>query len=547
MDTIITINEVTMLLASLPSLVNVCPNFENIQVLCRHFEQALQHLPCPQSTLHGWKGMVMARELYALLTPNPFRLPNNPGPNAVYVRPIDPNNPGVVPDPAVPLTRTEQATINLTFTHLKNYYMSMINIEQACFMAVNAYINDAFKVSNDPTIQRWHAGMMVMSILDQLLDLYGKPTPAALEGNDTRFRSPYLVADPPKLIFHWIEECAKISLLGRNPYTNRQLINNAIRLLLTTGLYLWPFEEWDRLQPLAQTWIALQAIIQESFQRRLNATAPTAGHQGYVSALPHQQNAFGALANDTDTDDDSVETLATQVSTLTYQSQLTALMAANSSHRHEPQLAHLALQQNLMHENMHQLIAGLNAVAFNVSNEGQVSDDSAHAETTEVDMVANCADVVALAPVGADFCLQECTVVSLPLADMPGDVSRDLSPKDLQPHPLAYHAAHSLTLSLDCPGHHHSVLSLPPSLHNKCNSTNNHSQTRLNATPAGTCATCVVSTWPTVTQACHAQPILERPHMTSTSCGKTPNNTLIWDTPVAPKINIGRNSPACDG
>ncbi len=128
----------------------------------------------------------MARELYDLLTPNPFCMPNDPGSNAVYVRPIDPNtnNPGVVPDPAVPLTQTEQATINLTFTRRKNYYMLMINIKQACFTAVDACINNNFKVSNDPTIQGWHTGMTVMSILNQLSDQYGKPTPVALEGNE---------------------------------------------------------------------------------------------------------------------------------------------------------------------------------------------------------------------------------------------------------------------------------------------------------------------------------------------------------------------------
>ncbi len=115
MDTIITINEVSMLLASLPLLAIVHPNFKNIRLLCRHFEQALQCLPCPQSTLHGRKGMVMARELYALLTPYPFRLPNNPEPHAVYARAIAPQNPGAVPDPA-PLMRTEQATIDMTFT-----------------------------------------------------------------------------------------------------------------------------------------------------------------------------------------------------------------------------------------------------------------------------------------------------------------------------------------------------------------------------------------------------------------------------------------------
>jgi hypothetical protein len=121
----------------------------------------------------------------------------------------------------------------------------------------------------------------------------------------------------------------------------------------------------------AQTWIALCALIQESFQRQLNATAPTAGLQGYAPELTYQQNAVGALANNADTDDNSVKTVATQVAALTCQSQLTAPTAANSSQRQDIQLAHLAAQQNMMHENMHQLITGLNVVAFNVSNEGR--------------------------------------------------------------------------------------------------------------------------------------------------------------------------------
>jgi hypothetical protein len=46
----------------------------------------------------------------------------------------------------------EQATINTTFARCKNYYMSMVNIKCTCFTAVDASINDAFKVSNNPTI-----------------------------------------------------------------------------------------------------------------------------------------------------------------------------------------------------------------------------------------------------------------------------------------------------------------------------------------------------------------------------------------------------------
>jgi hypothetical protein len=77
----------------------------------------------------------------------------------------------------------------------------MVNIKRACFTAVNACINNAFKVSNNPTILGWHAGMTVMSILDQLSNNYGKPTPAMLKSNDNTFRHPYCAADPSKLLF----------------------------------------------------------------------------------------------------------------------------------------------------------------------------------------------------------------------------------------------------------------------------------------------------------------------------------------------------------
>jgi hypothetical protein len=73
-------------------------------------------------------------------------------------------------------------------------------------------------------------------------------------------------------------------------------------------------------------------MIQEAFQRRLNATAPTAGHHGYTPALPYQ-NAFGALMDKNDDDGKELvaESVANQVAALTYHSQLTALMAATTT------------------------------------------------------------------------------------------------------------------------------------------------------------------------------------------------------------------------
>ena len=372
MDLTITFDEVTMLVGvNLPSL-EPRPTFERIRTLRRHLERALQRLPCPQSTLHGWKGLVMARELYALLTgpTNPFRIPLDPGGVAIYTRPV---LLGQAID-ASPLTRTEQATIDTQFARQKHYFLSLQNIERACFTLLDASINDAFKVSTDPTIRGWHAGMTVRDILDQLSSIYGQPTPAAMELNDTTFRGMYSAADAPEVLFRRIEDCAEIAILGRNPYTDRQLLQNAIRLLLTTGLYVRAFEEWDRLAPAAQTWVALRTMIQEAFQRRLNATAPTAGHHGYAPALPYQ-NAFGALTGDDVDDEDGEESIAesitNQLAALTYQSQMTALTAANSTQHNAQQLANIEANQQATHSTLHQIIAQLNAVTFNASDAGR--------------------------------------------------------------------------------------------------------------------------------------------------------------------------------
>jgi hypothetical protein len=103
----------------------------------------------------------------------------------------------------------------------------------------------------------------------------------------------------------------------------------------------------------------------------LNAMAPTTGGHGYVPV--YHQNAFGALES-TDSDDDDVSMahmVATQVAALTYQSQLTQSTAATTTQRQEMQLAQLAATQEAQHATLHQIIEGLNAVPFNVSNAGR--------------------------------------------------------------------------------------------------------------------------------------------------------------------------------
>jgi hypothetical protein len=150
--------------------------------------------------------------MYALLTINTFFTPNNPGLAANYTR-ADPAN-------LTPLTGTEQASIDTTFAQEKHYFHSTQNIERTCFTVLDASINEAFKVLKNPTIIGWHTGMTVQEILDQLSTIYGQPTPAAMELNNVVFCSLYSAADAPKVIFHCIEKCVKIAILGQNPYTD---------------------------------------------------------------------------------------------------------------------------------------------------------------------------------------------------------------------------------------------------------------------------------------------------------------------------------------
>jgi hypothetical protein len=105
-----------------------------------------------------------------------------------------------------------------------------------------------------------------------------------------------------------------------------QPLNNAIWLLLGCGLYQRDFEEWDQKLPANKMWIMLKPFIQEAYQRPLNAMSNTAGQNGYM------QNAYVALAEDSDHYGVDVQTVITKMAALTAQSQLmAATMAATLS------------------------------------------------------------------------------------------------------------------------------------------------------------------------------------------------------------------------
>jgi hypothetical protein len=186
--------------------------------------------------------------------------------------------------------------------------------------------------------------MEVRKIFDQITSTYGRPTPAALLQNDMLFWSVYSPQDAPEVLFCCIEDCQEVQILGEDPYTMQQLLNNAVRLLLQCGIYSRDFEDWDRKIASDKIWTNLKTFVQECYTRCLNATNITEGSQGYV------QNAFAKLGEESDEDDKDVQTVITQMATLTTQSQLTATTMAETQASVAAGINQLAANQQVMQQ-----------------------------------------------------------------------------------------------------------------------------------------------------------------------------------------------------
>jgi hypothetical protein len=99
-----------------------------------------------------------------------------------------------------------------------------MNIRWAVYNVLNGNIDDTFKVSNDPNLVRWNQAIELCNIFDQIMITYCRPMLAALLQNDTLFRIVYSLQDAPEVLFHHIEDCQEVQILGDDPYTPQQLL-----------------------------------------------------------------------------------------------------------------------------------------------------------------------------------------------------------------------------------------------------------------------------------------------------------------------------------
>jgi hypothetical protein len=189
---------------------------------------------------------VLTPAIYSLINPKPFdlKLLNLPTTTRVPKFPPIYKAHGTT---VVPYMRKQTLRITATFTCQKNYYDTACNIYHIVYDTLDTHINDAFK-DDPPTTSRtisWNALMSLNNIFDQMMKMYGRPTPNAMHQNMMTFLSPYN-PHPPEFFFKCYTGCQEVAIIANVKYTDEQLLMNVIDLLTRCGLYQHNLEDWDQ-------------------------------------------------------------------------------------------------------------------------------------------------------------------------------------------------------------------------------------------------------------------------------------------------------------
>jgi hypothetical protein len=289
--------------------------------------------------------------LYALIEPVPFMVLVNPG-----ATPVCQN----FYPPAV------MKMVDYAFERNKNYFLSYMNINRACFRMLDDSVPIQFKVSNIPTLMGWNASMSIQEILTQLETAYSKPTPMALHNKDLLFRSPMATNDALELLFYRFEH-QEIATLAGDPYTQMQIINTVVCILMQAQVL--PSKELDTWEQTPnKTYPGLKTFIHEAYTRRLQSLAlrMTTGQQGYaLGGGTNMFNIWESEDKDMDTADDATTITATQTAAFTTASTLGTTYGGATTIPSKISLAitQLAANQLAIQQQMVAMMLAANALA----------------------------------------------------------------------------------------------------------------------------------------------------------------------------------------
>jgi hypothetical protein len=269
--------------------------------------------------------------LYILLEPNAFVSPISPGPITIY------------PQFA---TLAQMKMINNVFARNKNYYLSLMNINQACFCMLDETAPDRYKISNNPNLTGWNASMSICANINQLMANYGMPDAMVLFNIDTLFQSPFPPTEAPKMLFYCTEQCQEIQTIGQDPYSSTHIINIVVCLLMQSGIFpIKEFKIWATVPN--KTYPGLKTFIHNAYTRRLMAISlrNNVGSLGYMGNNQNVFNIIIPLVTVDNTDDNNATTVMQTAAAATTGSTLGNTYAASAAFTTFPADPMAAIQQ----------------------------------------------------------------------------------------------------------------------------------------------------------------------------------------------------------
>eukprot|EP00804_Cyclotella_cryptica_P012938 CCRYP_002290-RA/>CCRYP_002290-RA protein AED:0.50 eAED:0.37 QI:0/0/0/1/0/0/2/0/633 len=303
---LITYEEAQKAVGILPSLAPR-PNAVNIRALSRLLEQRLEKIPCTQAPEHGFVGMVLPAQIYALRCEAPWTEWPDPGNH-----------------PAAANTSVEQRNVKTIYDANRVVFDSQENVRRAINNALNDAIPNAFRkpIGNQMGQKVYTVCDNPRDILSNLRTKYGTSTPAEKRRNNVLLDAPWDPNDPIEALFDRIEDCFIFALICKPEFTMEQIIDKAIVAIQLTGLYETALLEWSGFADANKTWQQLK-LVEEAYELRLASGQGTAATHGYVNS---------ATANDDDSMASIQESIANfhMANNANYQSMQDILQAARA-------------------------------------------------------------------------------------------------------------------------------------------------------------------------------------------------------------------------
>ena len=249
--------------------------------------------------MHGLLGIALQPGTYTVLTGHHFIPPVNPGPTAN------------IPNGLTGLQISERVREHTELLRLwKQYHQVELALKQQLIASFDPMYLKAISSRHIG-----YAGISLIQMLQHLYDHYGDLSPAELEENDERMKTPYDTTLPIETLYEQMEQAVEIAEAGRSPYTNSQVLTRAYNLIFQTGMFTDACREWRNKPTADKTWENFKthfALAYKDLKQNQQAASSTGMHAANAILENMQQDTKAAIAeltNATLMDRDNVNAL----------------------------------------------------------------------------------------------------------------------------------------------------------------------------------------------------------------------------------------------